>query len=119
MTASSPFRPLDVANNPFLGPVAAIPTPFEHDDRAKAVPANAAEGTYTYAMIPTSEALDTSEVDSMADALEVEGLRIAYERLDRPDQGARRVRQALTLAYASLRPVALLLGRDLMWEEAS
>lgn len=49
----------------------------------------------------------------------LQALRIAYERLDRPDQVARRVRQALTLAYASLRPVALLLGRDLMWEEAS
>ncbi len=49
----------------------------------------------------------------------LQALRIAYERLDRPDQVAPRVRQALTLAYASLRPVALLLGRDLMWEEAS
>lgn len=49
----------------------------------------------------------------------LQALRIAYERLDRADQVAPRVRQALTLAYASLRPVALLLGRDLMWEEAS
>jgi sulfopyruvate decarboxylase subunit alpha len=48
----------------------------------------------------------------------LQALRIAYERLDRPDQVAPRVRQALTLAYASLRPVALLLTRDLMWEEA-
>jgi sulfopyruvate decarboxylase subunit alpha len=48
----------------------------------------------------------------------LQALRIPYERLDRPDRVAPRVRQALTLAYASLRPVALLLGRDLMWEEA-
>jgi sulfopyruvate decarboxylase subunit alpha len=49
----------------------------------------------------------------------LQALRIPYERLDGPDRVAPRVRQALTLAYASLRPVALLLGRDLMWEEAS
>jgi sulfopyruvate decarboxylase subunit alpha len=48
----------------------------------------------------------------------LQALRIPYERLDGPDRVAPRVRQALTLAYASLRPVALLLGRDLMWEEA-
>jgi sulfopyruvate decarboxylase subunit alpha len=48
----------------------------------------------------------------------LQALRIPYERLDMPDRVAPRVRQALTLAYASLRPVALLLTRDLMWEEA-
>ena len=48
----------------------------------------------------------------------LQALRIPYERLDTPDRVAPRVRQALTLAYASLRPVALLLTRDLMWEEA-
>jgi sulfopyruvate decarboxylase subunit alpha len=48
----------------------------------------------------------------------LQALRIPYERLDGPERVAPRVRQALTLAYASLRPVALLLGRDLMWEEA-
>jgi sulfopyruvate decarboxylase subunit alpha len=48
----------------------------------------------------------------------LQALRIPYERLDGPDRVAPRVRQALTLAYSSLRPVALLLGRDLMWEEA-
>jgi sulfopyruvate decarboxylase subunit alpha len=49
----------------------------------------------------------------------LQALRIPYERLEGPDRVGPRVRQALTLAYASLRPVALLLGRDLMWEEAS
>jgi sulfopyruvate decarboxylase subunit alpha len=48
----------------------------------------------------------------------LQALRIPYERLDDPARVAARLGQALTLAYASLRPVALLLGRDLMWEEA-
>ena len=44
-------------------------------------------------------------------------LDIPYQRLDEPGHVARRIRQAQTLAEASLKPVALLLGRDLMWEE--
>ena len=48
----------------------------------------------------------------------LQALRITYERLDDPARVATRVRQAITLAYSSLRPVALLLSRDLMWEEA-
>ena len=48
----------------------------------------------------------------------LQALRITYERLDDPARVAPRVRQAITLAYSSLRPVALLLSRDLMWEEA-
>jgi sulfopyruvate decarboxylase subunit alpha len=44
-------------------------------------------------------------------------LNIPYQRLDEPGHVARRIRQAQTLAEASLKPVALLLGRDLMWEE--
>jgi sulfopyruvate decarboxylase subunit alpha len=48
----------------------------------------------------------------------LDALRIAHERLDDPAQVPRRVAQGLTLAYSSLRPVALLLSRDLMWEEA-
>jgi sulfopyruvate decarboxylase subunit alpha len=44
-------------------------------------------------------------------------LNIPHQRLDEPGQVARRIRQAQTLAEASLKPVALLLGRDLMWEE--
>ncbi len=74
MTAHSPFRPFDVTN-PFLA-VEAMPTPFEQDERrsdllAGAVSANAAEGTYTYAMIP-SQVVDAAEIDSTADALEIE-----------------------------------------------
>lgn len=44
-------------------------------------------------------------------------LRIPYERLDDPSDVRRRIAQAQTLAYSSSRPVALLLCRDLMWEE--
>lgn len=44
-------------------------------------------------------------------------LRIPYLRLDRPELVARRTQQALTLAESALQPVALLLARDLMWEE--
>jgi sulfopyruvate decarboxylase subunit alpha len=47
----------------------------------------------------------------------LDALRISYERLDDPSDAARKIRQAQTLAYSSLRPVALLLTRDLMWEE--
>ena len=48
----------------------------------------------------------------------LDALRISCARLDDPAQVAPRIRQAQTLAYSSLRPVALLLGRDLMWEES-
>jgi sulfopyruvate decarboxylase subunit alpha len=44
-------------------------------------------------------------------------LNIPHQRLDEPEHVARRIRKAQTLAEASLRPVALLLTRDLMWEE--
>ena len=44
-------------------------------------------------------------------------LRIPYEHLEHPSHVARRIDQAQTLAYSSLRPVALLLTRDLMWED--
>ena len=44
-------------------------------------------------------------------------LRIAYDRLDEPATAAERIGGAVTLAEASLRPVALLLGRSLMWQE--
>jgi sulfopyruvate decarboxylase subunit alpha len=44
-------------------------------------------------------------------------LRIPFTYLDRPEHVAHRIRKALTLAYSSNRPVALLLCRDLMWEE--
>jgi sulfopyruvate decarboxylase subunit alpha len=47
----------------------------------------------------------------------LQALRIPYQRLDEPGHVARRIQRAQTLAEASLRPVALLLCRDLMWEE--
>jgi sulfopyruvate decarboxylase subunit alpha len=45
-------------------------------------------------------------------------LRIPYRRLASATDVQARVHQAQTLAYSACRPVALLLERDLMWEEA-
>jgi len=45
-------------------------------------------------------------------------LRIPTMRLDDPPRVAQRIQQAQALAYASNKPVALLLTRDLMWEES-
>jgi sulfopyruvate decarboxylase subunit alpha len=45
-------------------------------------------------------------------------LRIPFERLDDAGSVARQVRDAQTLAESSSRPVALLLERQLMWEDA-
>ena len=47
----------------------------------------------------------------------LQALSIPYGVLDTPDTVERRIRQAQTLAESSLQPVALLLMRDLMWEE--
>jgi sulfopyruvate decarboxylase subunit alpha len=47
----------------------------------------------------------------------LDALRIQYVMLDDPGHVANRVRQAVALAEASLRPVALLLCRGLMWED--
>jgi sulfopyruvate decarboxylase subunit alpha len=44
-------------------------------------------------------------------------LGIAYDSLHHPDEVKRKVAKAQTLAYSSNKPVALLLRRDLMWEE--
>ncbi len=44
-------------------------------------------------------------------------LGIPYLLLDAPQSVAKRIRQAQTLAESSLQPIALLLTRDLMWEE--
>ena len=44
-------------------------------------------------------------------------LRIPYFFLDADESVRKRIRQAQTLAESSLQPVALLLTRDLMWEE--
>src|SRR5437867_11913957 len=45
-------------------------------------------------------------------------LRIPFSYLDRPDHVATRIAKAQTLAMSANKPVALLLCRDLMWEEA-
>jgi len=42
---------------------------------------------------------------------------IPYSLLDETKTVEKRIRQAQTLAESSLQPVALLLTRDLMWEE--
>jgi sulfopyruvate decarboxylase subunit alpha len=44
-------------------------------------------------------------------------LGIPYSLLDSVDTVKKRIQQAQTLAESSLQPVALLLTRDLMWEE--
>ncbi len=49
----------------------------------------------------------------------LKALRIPYLLLDDPTHVARRINQAQTLAHSSNRPVAVLLCRDLMWEEPS
>jgi sulfopyruvate decarboxylase subunit alpha len=46
-------------------------------------------------------------------------LRIPFVYLDHPDHVASRIRKAQTLAQSANKPVALLLCRDLMWEEPS
>jgi sulfopyruvate decarboxylase subunit alpha len=45
-------------------------------------------------------------------------LRIPFSYLDCADHVATRIAKAQTLALASNKPVALLLRRDLMWEDA-
>lgn len=47
----------------------------------------------------------------------LQALSIPYTRLDAQLQVAPAIRKAQTLAESSLKPVALLLCRDLMWEE--
>ena len=44
-------------------------------------------------------------------------LRIPHLSLAGPDDVARRIAQAQTLAHSASRPVAVMLTRDLMWEE--
>jgi sulfopyruvate decarboxylase subunit alpha len=48
----------------------------------------------------------------------LDALHIPHDCLDSRDHVLHRMRKAQTLAYAANRPVALLLGRDLMWEDA-
>lgn len=44
-------------------------------------------------------------------------LNIPTWHLNKPEEVYQRLKDAQTLAYASLHPVAVLLSRDLMWEE--
>ncbi len=44
-------------------------------------------------------------------------LNIPILHLNVPSEVQRRIKEAQTLAHSSLRPVAVLLSRDLMWEE--
>ncbi len=48
----------------------------------------------------------------------LDALRIVWDRLDEPGQVRPKIEKALTLAESSTRPVALLLTRQLMWEES-
>ena len=47
----------------------------------------------------------------------LEALRIPFDHLEAPEHVAKRIAKAQTLAYSASRPVALLLCRDLMWED--
>src|SRR5258707_12775111 len=47
----------------------------------------------------------------------LDALHIAHDDLSRPDEVQPKIAHAMTLAQSSLSPVALLLQRDLMWEE--
>src|SRR6266849_4987182 len=47
----------------------------------------------------------------------LEALRIPFDRLEAPEHVMKRIAKAQTLAYSASRPVALLLCRDLMWED--
>jgi sulfopyruvate decarboxylase subunit alpha len=47
----------------------------------------------------------------------LDALNLVRDELNRPDEVRGKVSKAMTLAQSSLSPVALLLGRDLMWEE--
>jgi sulfopyruvate decarboxylase subunit alpha len=47
----------------------------------------------------------------------LDALTIQYDGLSRPDEVQPKVAKAMALAHSSLSPVALLLNRDLMWED--
>jgi len=57
-----------------------------------------------------------TEGGAVTDAV-LAALRIPTMRLDDPGRVAHQIREAQTLAYSSNKPVALLLTRDLMWED--
>jgi sulfopyruvate decarboxylase subunit alpha len=47
----------------------------------------------------------------------LEALRIPFDRLEAPEHVEKRIGKARTLSSSASRPVALLLCRDLMWED--
>jgi sulfopyruvate decarboxylase subunit alpha len=47
----------------------------------------------------------------------LDALKIARDDLRTPDEAETKIARAMALAQSSLSPVALLLSRDLMWEE--
>jgi len=47
----------------------------------------------------------------------LDALNVQWTELREPDEVERSTAKAMTLAHSSLSPVALLLTRDLMWEE--
>jgi sulfopyruvate decarboxylase subunit alpha len=47
----------------------------------------------------------------------LDALNIQWDELSSPDEVGPKVGKAMTLSHSSLSPVALLLTRDLMWEE--
>lgn len=49
----------------------------------------------------------------------LDALGIVHDDLDGADDATRKIGRAMTLAQSSLAPVALLLTRDLMWDEPS
>ena len=49
----------------------------------------------------------------------LDALGIVRDDLDNADDATRKIGRAMTLAQSSLAPVALLLTRDLMWDEPS
>jgi sulfopyruvate decarboxylase subunit alpha len=49
----------------------------------------------------------------------LDALNIVHDELSRPEEVAPKVASALTLAHASLAPVALLMTRSLLWEETA
>lgn len=48
----------------------------------------------------------------------LDALQIPWQTLEEPEHVQRRIHKAQTLAESALKPVALLLTRDLMWEDA-
>src|SRR5919201_1428317 len=47
----------------------------------------------------------------------LDALTIVHDNLSRPDEVEPKVTKAMALAHSALSPVALLLNRDLMWED--